>query len=98
MECGAYNQKWHSVHMFPEETVKAHIDLKGKILQPIHWGPFDLALHAWYDPMIRVAKAADNYGVKLSTPIVGETITIDENLTTERWWEEVLNKNLNEKI
>ena len=97
MECGAYNKKWHSGHMFPEETVQAHIDLKGKILQPIHWGTFDLALHAWYDPMIRVAKAADDYGVKLSTPIVGETITIDENLTTERWWEEVLNKNLNEK-
>jgi L-ascorbate metabolism protein UlaG (beta-lactamase superfamily) len=98
MECGAYNKKWHSVHMFPEETVQAHIDLKGKILQPIHWGTFDLALHAWYDPMIRVAKAADDFGVKLSTPIVGETITIDENLTTERWWEELLDKNLNEKI
>ena len=92
MECGAYNEKWHYVHMFPEETVQAQIDLKGKILQPIHWGTFDLALHAWYDPMIRVAKAADSLGVKLSTPIVGETITIDENLITERWWEKVLNK------
>ncbi len=90
MECGAYNEKWAFVHMFPEETVQAHIDLKGKILHPIHWGTFDLALHAWYDPMIRVAKAADSLGVKLSTPIVGETITVDENLTTNRWWEEVL--------
>lgn len=93
MECGAYNEKWHFVHMFPEESVQAHIDLKGKIMQPMHWGTFDLALHAWYDPMIRVAKAADSLGVKLSTPIVGETITIDENLVTERWWEKVLNKN-----
>ena len=91
MECGAYDEKWHYVHMYPEETVQAHIDLRGKILHPIHWGTFDLALHAWYDPMVRVAKAADKLGIKLSTPIVGETITIDENLTTERWWEKVLN-------
>lgn len=90
MECGAYNKKWHYVHMMPEETVQAHIDLKGRILQPMHWGTFDLALHSWYDPMKRVAKAADSLGIKLSTPIIGETITIDENLTTERWWEEVL--------
>ena len=83
-------EKWHFVHMFPEETVQAHIDLKGKILQPMHWGTFDLALHAWYDPMVRVARAADGAGIKLSTPIVGETITIDENLKTERWWEPFL--------
>ena len=92
LECGAYNEKWHYYHMYPEETVQAHLDLKGKVLQPIHWGTFDLALHAWYDPMIRVAKAADSLGVQLSTPIVGETITVDEDLATVRWWETVLNK------
>ena len=91
MECGAYNKKWQFIHMLPEESVQAHIDLRGKIMQPMHWGTFDLALHAWYDPMIRAAKAADSLGVKLSTPIVGETITVDENLTTDRWWESVLN-------
>jgi len=91
IECGAYNEKWHYVHMFPEESVQAHIDLKGKIMQPIHWGTFDLALHAWYDPMVRVAKAADSLGIQLSTPIVGETITIDDNLVTERWWEKITN-------
>jgi hypothetical protein len=53
-----------------------------------------LALHAWYDPMIRVAKAADSLGVQLSTPIVGETISIDESLGTERWWEEFINNKL----
>lgn len=90
MECGAYNEQWHFVHMFPEETLQAHIDLKGKIMQPMHWGTFDLAIHAWYDPMKRVAKAADSLGIEISTPIVGETITVNENLVTERWWENVL--------
>ncbi len=83
------------MHMIPEETAQAHLDLKGKILQPIHWGTFDVSLHSWYDPMIRISKAADSLGIKLSTPIVGETITINENLKTERWWEPILN---NEKV
>jgi L-ascorbate metabolism protein UlaG (beta-lactamase superfamily) len=91
LECGAYNKKWHYVHMMPEETAQAHLDLKGKFLQPMHWGTFNLALHAWYDPIVRVTKAADSLGIKLSTPIVGETITIDENLTTNRWWENLVN-------
>lgn len=97
LECGAYNKKWHYVHMMPEETAQAHLDLKGKYLQPMHWGTFNLALHAWYDPIVRVAEAADSLGIKLSTPIVGETITIDENLTSDRWWEKYLNNKLANK-
>ena len=92
LECGAYNERWQFVHMFPEETAQAHIDLRGKILHPIHWGTFDVSLHSWYDPMVRISKAADSLGIKLSTPIVGETITIDENLNTERWWEQIVKK------
>ena len=83
--------------MMPEETAQAHLDLRGKYLQPMHWGTFDLALHAWYDPIVRVTKAADSLGIKLSTPIVGETITIDENLTADRWWEKYLNNTLANK-
>jgi len=92
LECGAYNERWQFVHMFPEETAQAHIDLRGKILHPIHWGTFDVSLHSWYDPMVRISKAADSLSIKLSTPMVGETITIDENLSTERWWEPILKK------
>ena len=97
LECGAYDERWHSMHMMPEETAQAHLDLKGKILQPIHWGTYDLALHAWYDPIVRVAKAADSLGIKLSTPLVGETITINENLMTDRWWEKLINNKLANK-
>lgn len=93
LECGAYNKRWHYVHMMPEETTQAHLDLKGKILHPIHWGTFNLALHSWYDPMIRIAKSADDKGIKLSTPIVGQTIRVDENLNTERWWEKIIELN-----
>lgn len=93
MECGCYDKKWQFIHMLPEESAQAHLDLKGKIMQPMHWGTLNMGLHSWYDPIVRVSKAADSLGITLSTPIVGETITIDENLQTERWWETVLKEN-----
>lgn len=93
MECGAYNEKWSNIHMMPEETVQAHINVKGKVLHPIHWGTFNLALHPWYEPMVRVKAKADSLGIKLSTPIIGETIEINENLDTYPWWEEIIMKN-----
>lgn len=93
MECGAYNEKWHHIHMYPEETVQAHIDLKGKILHPIHWGTFNLSLHPWYEPMKRLSEAAEKAGVIAATPIVGGTITYENNISSEKWWENILVRN-----
>lgn len=44
-ECGQYNNAWRYIHMMPEQTVQAAIDLKAKMLMPVHWGKFALALH-----------------------------------------------------
>ncbi len=54
METGAYNAEWPHVHMQPEQTLQAHIDLKGRWLLPIHNGTFDLSMHAWYEPFDRI--------------------------------------------
>ncbi|MFP3393837.1 MBL fold metallo-hydrolase, partial [Brevibacillus sp. SIMBA_076] len=59
MECGQYDTRWSAIHMLPEETVQAHIDVKGELLVPIHWGAFTLALHEWSDPIERVTKEAN---------------------------------------
>ena len=85
MECGAYDPSWHGVHMYPEETVKAHQDLRGGILHPIHWGTFNLALHPWYDPMTRLKTAANASGVTIATPMPGQTV--DFNTLGSPWWE-----------
>lgn len=85
MECGAYNEAWSEIHMFPEETVDAHLDLKGKLLMPIHWGKFDLALHPWKESVRRLSKKASEKDVSLFTPEVGQVITLSES--TEKWWE-----------
>jgi len=87
LECGQYNTLWPVVHMFPEETAKAGIDLRAKTIMPIHWGAFKLAQHAWTDPVSRVSKKAKELGVDLITPVIGESIELD-NLGNvgSNWW------------
>jgi L-ascorbate metabolism protein UlaG (beta-lactamase superfamily) len=46
LETGAYNANWPNVHMHPEESIQAHLDLKGKRLLSIHNGTFDLSMHS----------------------------------------------------
>jgi L-ascorbate metabolism protein UlaG (beta-lactamase superfamily) len=93
LETGAYNEKWHHIHMFPEETVQAHVDLGGDVLHPIHWATFNLSLHTWYDPMERLTKAAEELEVTAATPIVGETTIYGEYIPTNKWWNDVLAQN-----
>lgn len=92
IECGAYNEKWAALHMFPEQTVQAHLDLKGRVLHPIHWGTFNLAMHPWYDPMQRLVKAAQSAEVKIATPVVGDTTQYATYIPSSSWWEPVKNK------
>jgi L-ascorbate metabolism protein UlaG (beta-lactamase superfamily) len=90
IECGAYNAAWSQVHMFPEQTVQAHVDLGGKVLHPIHWGTFNLALHPWYEPMERLVAAANTAGVSIATPVVGDTTTFNNDLPYTGWWRQAM--------
>jgi len=90
MECGAYGEGWPKVHMFPEQTVQAHLDLKGDVLHPIHWGTFNLALHPWYEPMVRLTAAANLANVKTATPVVGESTVYSRRIPSARWWEQAM--------
>lgn len=86
MECGAYNKEWADVHMFPEQTVQASMDLKAHFVWPIHWGTFNLALHDWFDPMKRVTIAAEANGIRLLTPIFGQVVEYPGRMQTDKWW------------
>jgi L-ascorbate metabolism protein UlaG (beta-lactamase superfamily) len=87
LENGAYDTRWPHVHMFPEEVVQAHLDLRGAALMPVHWGMFNLANHDWYDPIRRVSAAARAQGVRLLTPKLGQVARPGETLASEPWWE-----------
>lgn len=90
METGAYNVQWPYVHMQPEETVRAHQDLRGGWLLPIHNGTFDLSMHPWFEPFERVLALGDEHGIGIATPIMGERIDIDAPHAGERWWQSVV--------
>ncbi|WP_163103372.1 MBL fold metallo-hydrolase [Peribacillus alkalitolerans] len=87
MECGQYDERWSAIHMLPEETVQAHLDVKGKLLIPIHWGAFTLALHDWTDPVDRVLSSANEKGVTIATPKIGEPVILGSNeYPSTTWW------------
>lgn len=71
--------------MHPEDTLQAHLDLKGEWLLPVHNGTFDLALHAWNEPFDRIHALAAERGVKLSTPSMGEKLSLRDPHAGERW-------------
>jgi L-ascorbate metabolism protein UlaG (beta-lactamase superfamily) len=86
METGAYDAQWPYVHMLPEQTVQAHIDLRGRWMMPVHNGTFDLAMHAWQEPFERVVVLALDRGIPLATPRMGERLDLVSPHTGERWW------------
>lgn len=96
LECGAYDDRWSNIHMAPEETVQAHIDLRGKLLQPIHWSTFNLALHPWYEPMERVVASAWNNGINVSTPVMGSIVNFNDSPENNLWWLSTMKKNMSQ--
>ncbi|MCB1178447.1 MAG: MBL fold metallo-hydrolase [Leptospiraceae bacterium] len=90
IENGQYNEMWREVHVLPEETAKAFLDLKGKQLVPVHWGMFDLSLHNWYEPVEELEKFAKKENIDLLTPRFGEMVKTDEPNIFKRWWKEFI--------
>ncbi|PTY38863.1 hypothetical protein BGP77_10335 [Saccharospirillum sp. MSK14-1] len=93
METGAYDQAWPGVHMTPEETWQAYRDLGARRLFPIHNSTFDLALHAWFDPLERLATIAESNGQQLLTPRIGEAMPLANvgDIQTDAWWRALIN-------
>lgn len=88
MECGQYNKLWADVHMMPEQTVQAGIDVKARLIMPIHWGAFTLASHSWTDPIERVTRQAKELGMAITTPQIGESVTVGgKKFPSSKWWE-----------
>ncbi len=87
LECGQYDTQWPYIHMMPEQTVQASIDLNSAALLPVHWGKFTLALHPWDEPIRRAARSAAERQVNMATPLIGETMRLDSVKLGNNWWE-----------
>ncbi|THU42024.1 MBL fold metallo-hydrolase [Niastella caeni] len=87
LEVGAYNENWADIHMGPDNAIKAHVALKGKLLLPIHWGTFNLALHPWKEPVERLMELAAQMNIPLFLPKPGEPTVATGKAYTSQWWE-----------
>jgi L-ascorbate metabolism protein UlaG (beta-lactamase superfamily) len=87
LENGQYNRNWKYIHMSPEETVQAALDLKAKKLLPVHWGKFSLSLHSWDEPILRIVKEAAAKNIKIIHPMIGESVDLERDQVFSSWWE-----------
>ena len=73
-------------HMQLEETLQAHLDLKGQWLLSVHNGTFDLALHPWYEPFERITALGAEKDVPVTTPRMGEMLNLRQPHAGTHWW------------
>ena len=85
IKIGAYGDTWLDIHMNPEAAVRAQRDLGAATLLPVHWGTFNLAYHAWEEPIVRTVAAARAQGVQIVTPRPGEKFEAGVPFVNRTW-------------
>ncbi len=84
LEIGAFDQLWADIHMGPEGALRTFQQLGGRgLLMPIHWGLFNLALHAWRAPIERLFAEP---GVSLWSPEPGRPTEVAGEELRSEWW------------
>ena len=89
LECGQYGDNWPLIHMRPEETAQAAIDLQAKVLMPVHWAKFELSVHPWNEPPERLFNSPQAKNLPIATPRIGEPFWVGGEPPQERWWREI---------
>ncbi|RKR85315.1 L-ascorbate metabolism protein UlaG (beta-lactamase superfamily) [Mucilaginibacter gracilis] len=85
LECGQYNQPY--VHLGLGQPAQAAVDLRARLLQPIHWAKFPEANHPWDEPIETLLQAAQKLGVQVNVPRIGEPYTLGDPPRQVIWWD-----------
>ncbi len=88
-EMAQYGEYWPDIHMFPEQTIAAVLQLRAEVLLPVHWGTFCLSFHAWDEPIERLLRSASAHDVRLLTPRLGEPVEPATATGLPPWWRTV---------
>jgi L-ascorbate metabolism protein UlaG (beta-lactamase superfamily) len=88
LEIGAYGKYWPDIHMGPDHASNAHLALRGKLMMPIHWGTFNLAPHAWFEPIERLTVYAKEKHIQLFVPEPGNPTEVKAYVSD--WWKKYL--------
>ncbi len=86
LEIGAFDPLWSDIHLGPDNAMLAARDLRAKAVMPIHWGCFNLAFHAWYEPPERLTALAAEQNVSVFLPAPGVPAEFTGPPANSTWW------------
>jgi L-ascorbate metabolism protein UlaG (beta-lactamase superfamily) len=86
LEVGAFHPAWGQIHLGPENALKALALLGGGAFLPVHWGTFNLAMHAWDEPVETLVARAPKAGAHLVLPRFGAAVEPSRVERVETWW------------
>jgi len=84
IEIGAWHPSWGNIHLGPDNAARVHQLVRGRTMMPVHWGTFNLALHAWDGPIRRMLDLAESMDIQLLSPMMGETVHRESGVSA--WW------------
>jgi L-ascorbate metabolism protein UlaG (beta-lactamase superfamily) len=85
LEVGAFHEAWGEIHLGPANALRALELLGGGAFLPVHWGTFNLGMHAWDDPaetLLELAPAS----TALVMPQIGEPVEPSRAERVRPWW------------
>ncbi len=86
LEVGGRHPAWGDMHLGPENALKALELLGGGSFLPVHWGTFNLAMHAWDQPAETLLELGPRAGARLVMPRLGEPVEPAHAEAVEPWW------------
>jgi L-ascorbate metabolism protein UlaG (beta-lactamase superfamily) len=89
LEVGAFHPSWGTIHLGPENALKVFEMLGGGTLLPVHWGTFNLALHAWDEPAETLLTLAAEKNLRVITPGIGAVVEPSRLDGPVPWWRDI---------
>lgn len=83
------DEQWGDIHLGPHNALAAYEMLGSGAFLPIHWGTFNLAMHAWDEPAETLASLVSDKGVPMVTPRLGAPTELARVEAFDPWWREV---------
>lgn len=89
LEIGAWHPSWGTIHLGPENALEAFRMLGGGTLLPVHWGTFDLGLHAWAQPAEHLFELVTASRERAVMPMLGVPFEPAHVEAIVPWWRAV---------
>jgi len=90
LENGQYDMAWKFIHMMPDETLQAAMDLQASLIFPVHNSKFCISNHDWDAPLRSISAIASEMHPRLITPVIGSVVHIhNPSKDSSNWWANV---------